>query len=178
MVQPTVQEKKLTYMSGFGFLIIMIVVWLTTLVFLVAHSGLAPLLVFLSFLCLISTSGFFVNEPNQAVVVTFFGTYIGSAVENGFFYTYPFTSKNRVSLKVVNIHTEKTKVNDAKGNPIEIAAVIVWKVASPYKALFGVDNYRQFISTQSDAAPSPRTIPTTRMTTRSNHCAGIPMLYL
>ena len=97
-------------------------------------------------------SGFFVNNPNEARVVEFFGNYIGTIFQSGFFWTVPFVRMRTISLKVRNINTSKIKVNDFNGNPIEIAAVVVWKVVSPAKACLNVGDYHEFINIQSETA--------------------------
>ena len=96
--------------------------------------------------------GLFVVQPNQSRVVTFFGRYVGTVREDGFFWTNPFTMKKVVSLRVHNFAGEKLKVNDATGNPIEIAAVVVWRVVDPARALFDVEDYQQFVNIQSETA--------------------------
>lgn len=99
-----------------------------------------------------SVSGFFTVEPNQAVVLTFFGRYVGSVREAGFWWTNPFAAKRKVSLRVRNFNSKQLKVNDAQGNPIEIGAVVVWQVVDSAKCLFEVDDYQQFVETQSETA--------------------------
>lgn len=97
-------------------------------------------------------SGFFVVQPNTARVIVFFGRYVGSVRESGLWWTNPFTLKPRVSLRIHNFNSEKLKVNDALGNPIEIAAVVVWRVVDSAKALLDVENYQEFVATQSETA--------------------------
>lgn len=97
-------------------------------------------------------SGFFSVEPNQAVVLVFFGRYVGTINEAGFWWTNPFTNKYRVSLRVRNFNSKLLKVNDAQGSPIEIAAVVVWQVADSAKSQFGVDDYVQFVALQSETS--------------------------
>ncbi|AFY35432.1 SPFH domain-containing protein [Calothrix sp. PCC 7507] len=99
-----------------------------------------------------SISGFFTLEPNQAVVLVFFGRYVGSVREAGFWWTNPLTIKRRVSLKVRNFNTKQLKVNDAQGSPIEIGAVVVWQVVDSAKSQFAVNNYEEFIAIQSETA--------------------------
>ncbi|MBD0346904.1 MAG: SPFH domain-containing protein [Coleofasciculus sp. Co-bin14] len=99
-----------------------------------------------------SVSGFFTVEPNQAVVLVFLGRYVGSVREAGFWWTNPFVSKRKVSLRVRNFNSKQLKVNDAQGSPIEIGAVVVWQVVDSAKALFEVDDYQQFVATQSETA--------------------------
>lgn len=91
-------------------------------------------------------------QPNEAKVLTFFGNYIGTIRDAGLFMTVPFTDKQRVSLRVANFNSQILKVNDSKGNPVEIASVIVYKVVDTAKALFSVDDYEQFVQIQSESA--------------------------
>jgi regulator of protease activity HflC (stomatin/prohibitin superfamily) len=129
----------------------------------------------LALVWLVSLFGFIVNGPNQARVVQLFGTYVGTVRETGFFYGNPFYWTTRVSLRVRTFETGVTrteekkdaagnvtaaansrrqplKVNDADGTPIEIAAVVVWRVVSPAGAVFNVDDYEGYVETQADAA--------------------------
>lgn len=101
---------------------------------------------------LVTMSGLVVVEPNQARVVVFMGRYLGTVRESGFWFVVPLTSKPRVSLRVRNFNSEKLKVNDKAGNPIEIAAVVVWRVVDAARALFDVDDYAAFVATQSETA--------------------------
>jgi regulator of protease activity HflC (stomatin/prohibitin superfamily) len=96
--------------------------------------------------------GFVIVNPNEAQVVTLFGRYTGSARNPGLWWVNPFTVRKRVSLRVRNFESAKLKVNDHDGNPIEIAAVVVWRVVDSAEALFQVDNYQQFVSVQSESA--------------------------
>ncbi|MBA4187954.1 MAG: hypothetical protein C0467_08035 [Planctomycetaceae bacterium] len=129
----------------------------------------------LSLVFTISLFGFIVNGPNQARVVQLFGKYVGTLHETGFFYGNPFYWRTRVSLRVrtfetgmntteerkdvagnvlaaATSHREPIKVNDKDGTPIEIAAVVLWKVVSPAEAVFTVDDYEGFVKLQADAA--------------------------
>lgn len=90
--------------------------------------------------------------PNQAKIVMLFGKYLGTIRQNGMFITIPFTTKTTISLKVSNFNSNKLKVNDVDGNPIEIAAVIVFKVIDTAKARFDVENYESFVEIQSETA--------------------------
>jgi|WetSurMetagenome_2_1015567.scaffolds.fasta_scaffold14880_2 hypothetical protein len=96
--------------------------------------------------------GFTVVQPNEARVLVLFGKYIGSIRDSGFWWANPFTDKKRVSLRIRNFNSEKIKVNDLHGNPVEIAAVVVWQVVDSSRALFDVDNYVQFVDIQSETA--------------------------
>jgi len=124
-------------------------------VILMAHSGEVRLLWFfipVVFAWSIAIGGFFVVQPNEARVLVFFGKYAGSVRESGFWFTNPFTTKRHVSLRIRNFNSERLKVNDLQGNPIEIAAVIVWRVVDTAKALFDVDHYEGFVAIQSETA--------------------------
>lgn len=101
---------------------------------------------------LILLTGVQIVQPNQAKVLTFFGSYLGSIRQPGIWMTVPFVAGKRVSLKVRNFNSEKLKVNDVDGNPVEIAAVVVIKVIDSAKAIFDVDNYEQFVEIQSETA--------------------------
>lgn len=98
------------------------------------------------------TAGFFIVNPNFAALLVLFGDYRGTVVRNGFFWANPFMRKHKISLRVRNQETSRLKVNELSGNPIEIAAVVVWKVIDPYKAQFEVDAYTDYVSVQSEAA--------------------------
>ena len=101
---------------------------------------------------LICYKGFFMVAPNQSKVLQLFGTYVGSVRETGLRWANPFYSKETVSLRVRNFESEMLKVNDSSGNPIEIAAVVVWKVVDSAEAVFEVDDYVNYVHIQSEAA--------------------------
>ncbi|MBB5233922.1 SPFH domain-containing protein [Deinococcus budaensis] len=96
--------------------------------------------------------GFFIVQPNQAKVLTLFGRYVGTERRNGFYWTNPFTVRKNVSLRIRNFNSERLKVNDQAGNPIEIAAVIVWRVVDTARAIFDVEDYSGFVAIQSETA--------------------------
>jgi len=97
-------------------------------------------------------SGLTVVNPNEARVVQFFGRYVGTVNQAGFHWTVPLSTKRRLSLRVRNFETARLKVSDADGNPVEIAAVVVWRVVDTFKAAFGVDNHIDYVAVQSEAA--------------------------
>lgn len=97
-------------------------------------------------------SGLFTVNPNEARVLTLFGKYVGTVREAGLWFANPFFAKKRISLRVRNFETTKLKVNDNHSNPIEIGAVVVWKVVDSAEALFEVDDYQHYVQTQSEAA--------------------------
>ncbi len=101
---------------------------------------------------LICLGGFFIVQPNEARVLVFFGRYAGSVAQAGFFFANPLAARHSVSLRVHNFNSEKLKVNEARGNPIEIAAVIVWRITYTAKALLDVENYKGFVAIQCETA--------------------------
>jgi len=109
----------------------------------------ASLLFFALALCLI---GFYMVEPNQAAVLTLFGKYVGTDKVQGLRFNNPFYSKRKVSLRVRNFESGKLKVNELDGSPVEIAAVVVWRVVDSAEAMFNVDDYESFVHIQSEAA--------------------------
>ena len=113
-----------------------------------------PLAVPVAVIFVLVATGFTIIQPNEARVVTFFGRYIGTLRQNGLLYTVPFTIKKRVPVKLINFVTDHLKVNDRNGNPIEIGAVVVWRVADAAQATFNVDDYKVFVANQSDIAIS------------------------
>jgi regulator of protease activity HflC (stomatin/prohibitin superfamily) len=103
-------------------------------------------------LCVPCMLGFFVVNPNEARVLQFFGHYAGTARKEGLRWANPFYTKRHVSVRVRNFETSHLKVNDLEGNPIEIAAVVVWRVVDTAEALFQVDAYEQFLQVQTESA--------------------------
>ncbi len=97
-------------------------------------------------------AGFMAVQPNDSRVLILFGKYTGVVRQSGFWWVNPFTIRKKVSLRIRNFNSQKIKVNDLHGNPIEIGAVIVWKVVDSAKAVFDVDNYEQFVDIQSETA--------------------------
>ena len=96
--------------------------------------------------------GFYMLQPNQAAAITLFGSYIGTDRNTGLRWTWPWMAKKKVSVRANNFISDKIKVNDLRGNPIEMAAQIVWRVVDTAQALFDVDDYRSFVSVQVEAA--------------------------
>ncbi len=147
-MQP-LQEGKAWRLPGFLVLVveIVLVLWLVRRP---PHSGL--LLPIASLVAVLLALGFFIVQPNEARAVVFFGRYSGSVRQSGFHWTNPLSVRRRVSLRVRNFSSYKVKVNDASGNPVEIAAVIVWRVVDSAKALFDVEDYAAFVALQSETA--------------------------
>jgi hypothetical protein len=96
--------------------------------------------------------GFYTLQPNQAAVLVLFGRYLGSDRTSGFRWANPFVTKIKVSLRARNLNMHMIKVNDHRGNPVEIAAVVVWRVEDTAQATFDVENFEQFVTVQSEAA--------------------------
>jgi regulator of protease activity HflC (stomatin/prohibitin superfamily) len=97
-------------------------------------------------------SSIVIVPPGQSRVIQFFGTYVGTVRRPGFWCVWPLTIRRAVSIRVRNFETNRLKVNDADGNPVEIAAIAVWQVADTAKAVYGVDDYPAFVSIQSESA--------------------------
>ncbi|MGE5380433.1 MAG: SPFH domain-containing protein [Methylocystaceae bacterium] len=146
-------EQKAWKMNGFiALLVVLVLGALSTYFFLPLGSMNITLAVILMLAALVIVSGFTVVQPNQAAVIIFFGSYVGSIREDGFWMAVPFTGHNKISLRVSNFNSKTLKVNDVNGNPVEIAAVVVFKVIDSARARFDVDNYEQFVEIQSEAA--------------------------
>ncbi|HSH25366.1 MAG TPA: SPFH domain-containing protein [Massilibacterium sp.] len=143
-------EKKAWKMNGFVGVLLMIA-FLGAAFFSVINEQI--LFAIISVLVAVTlASGFIIVQPNESKVVLFFGNYLGTIREDGFFMTVPFSVRKHVSLRVRNFNSAKLKVNDIDGNPIEIAAVIVFKVVDTAKAMFDVDDYDDFVEIQSETA--------------------------
>jgi regulator of protease activity HflC (stomatin/prohibitin superfamily) len=147
-------ERRAFRVSGFAMLGVLLV--------LIVAAGFAAntkpealgggLVVLLSLAAALVIAGFTVVNPNEARVMQFFGRYVGTIVDAGFHWTVPLSSKRRMSRRVRNFETERLKVSDADGNPVEIAAVVVWRVVDTFKASFGVDDHISYVAVQSEAA--------------------------
>jgi regulator of protease activity HflC (stomatin/prohibitin superfamily) len=175
-----VEDRELRLGSGWmGVILVLALLALIVVLIVFAARWQEPHLLWaiipLSLVWLVSLFGFIVNGPNQSRVVQLFGKYVGTLRETGFFYGNPFYWRTRVSLRVrtfetgmnkteetkdqfgrvltpASAHREPIKVNDKDGTPIEIAAVVVWKVVNPSEAVFHVDDYEDFVKVQADAA--------------------------
>lgn len=114
--------------------------------------GPSPLAIFCVPLLVFLAKGFVILDPNQAAVMIFFGNYAGTLRSAGFFWVNPLYSKRRISLRAHNLNTPTLKVNDRAGNPIEVAAVIVWRVYDTARATFDVEDYVAYVTMQSESA--------------------------
>jgi len=152
-----IQEKTRTAASGY---LALVVLPAFTLLFgwlfirsAIAENVVPAVLYLLALLViLICYKGFFMVHPNQAKVLQLFGTYVGSVRQTGLRWANPFYAKEPISLRVRNFESGQMKVNDSVGNPIDIAAVVVWKVVDSAEAVFEVDDYESFVHIQSEAA--------------------------
>jgi len=144
------KEKTLRPVSGF-WVIALIAVCLGGGIYGAVQEYVAVSVILFVVAAILCTS-ITVVQPNKSVVVTFFGKYVGTIATSGLFAVIPFSVRKTVSLRVRNFNSVKLKVNDVEGNPIEIAAVIVFKVINSAKALFDVDKYMAFVEIQSETA--------------------------
>ena len=117
-----------------------------------ANEAVSPVGIVLLLLAAIATSSLTIVNPGQSKVVQFLGSYIGTLRRPGLLMTVPFTTRRSVSVKVHNFETHELKVNDFDGNPVNIAAIIVWQVADTARAVFAVEDYAQFVAVQSESA--------------------------
>lgn len=151
------KEKAAFHVNGYlgllGAIIIgLISLWLMFVGFTRNFPVVLTIGIILFLIVILFSTSLTIIQPNEAKVLTFFGNYIGTIRDAGLFMTVPFTNKETVSLRVCNFNSQILKVNDSKGNPVEIAAVIVYKVVDTAKALFSVDDYEQFVQIQSESA--------------------------
>jgi hypothetical protein len=151
-------EKIIKPISGIiGFLIILVTLAASVYFFLqIKENDVNPWTIVTAILLLIISiflmKGLMIIQPNHSRVLNFFGKYAGTIKENGWFFVNPFYTTYNISLRSQNLESAKLKVNDKMGNPIEIAAVIVWQVGETYKAAYDVVNYKEYVVRQSEAA--------------------------
>jgi regulator of protease activity HflC (stomatin/prohibitin superfamily) len=157
MNRELIREKKPSAAPGGLMLVVLLAALIGTVVWLIQSAktgsgeGVLVSLVLLG-ITIVALPGLTVVNPNQGRVLVLFGTYVGTLKEQGFWYVNPFCQKRSISLKVRNFESSKLKVNDHDGNPIEIAAVVVWRVVETAEAIFQVDDYENFVHVQSEAA--------------------------
>lgn len=143
-------EKPNSPVSGYVMLTIVIVLFVGGIWGLIAMKNIQflwPLVI-----SLVLMPGFFFVNPNNAVVLVLFGEYKGTVKTNGFFWVNPFFIKKSISLRARNFDSDKIKVNDKVGNPIQIGVILVWQVKDTFRASFEVDNYETFVKLQTDSA--------------------------
>jgi regulator of protease activity HflC (stomatin/prohibitin superfamily) len=146
-------EFKTRSASGYLMLVVLLVLQIATVAAVVVLPSFLKILAILAVLVvLICWIGFYMVHPNQGKVMQLFGGYAGTDRTHGLRWANPLYSKNTVSLRVRNFESGRLKVNDANGNPIEIGAVIVWRVIDTAEAIFEVDDYENYVTIQSEAA--------------------------
>ncbi|MBP6506482.1 MAG: SPFH domain-containing protein [Opitutaceae bacterium] len=149
-------ERRTSAVSGWLMLFVVIGLFLAAAFFLTAAIRGGPRLGLIAIVLLVTAlvclGGFFTLQPNEGAVLILFGGYRGTVRDSGFFFTNPFNKKFKISLRARNLNGEKLKVNDKRGNPIEIAAVVVWRVQDTAQAVFDVDNYEAYVRIQSESA--------------------------
>jgi len=152
-----IREKERKVPSGYLMLVVLLAAQMAAFygVFLNLRAISIPgivVTVVISIMILILWAGFFMVHPNQARVLQLFGAYAGTAREPGLRWANPFYTKRAVSTRVRNFESGQLKVNDSRGSPIEIAAVVVWKVVDTAEAIFEVDDFEEFVNIQSESA--------------------------
>jgi regulator of protease activity HflC (stomatin/prohibitin superfamily) len=154
MDKQSAQERVAHSANGFNYLLIGFGSLLTGAFLMWARPAPSTLLIaaLCGLLTLWSWTGLYMLQPNQAAVMTFFGSYRGTDRSDGLRWANPFYAKARLSVRARNFNSEKLKVNDLRGNPIEIAAAIVWNVQDTARASFDVENYEAYVLTQAEAA--------------------------
>ncbi|PBJ82222.1 hypothetical protein CMZ84_08485 [Lysobacteraceae bacterium NML93-0399] len=147
------KENPIRSLPGIPVLLVQLAVLGACVWLFVPGGGGAPVAAaIVALLTLFTLIGHYIVEPNQAAVQSLFGKYVGTVKEAGLRWNNPFLTKRRVSLRVRNFESGRLKVNELEGSPIEIAAVIVWRVVDSAEAVFNVDDYESFVHIQSEAA--------------------------
>lgn len=150
------EKKALAFPGLLLFLFVLVLFAFSVTSFIAGEAESNPLLIGVGagwlFVGILVSVGFFVNAPNEAKVLTVFGTYTGTVRDSGFWWANPLATKKKVSLRVRNFSGAQIKVNDLHGNPIEIAAVVVWQVTDTARASFDVEDFESFVTVQSETA--------------------------
>lgn len=151
------RENEYRASTGLTSLFLLLLVGLASLfVLLKSAAAQMPVGVILSLLVLVVTcimlGGLFIVNPGDAKALILFGSYKGTVKTPGFWFANPFLTKRKISLRIRNFETQKLKVNDHRANPIEIAAIVVWRVVETAEALFEVDDYQKYVAVQSESA--------------------------
>lgn len=150
-------EQRVSAPDGWAILLLVLAIFIGGIILLILGIGAeVPLMIVSSFLvvglAIFLACGFFTLQPNTAAVLILFGAYKGTVRESGFFWKSPLIKKEKISLRARNLNGDKLKVNDKRGNPIEIAAVVVWHVEDSAQASFDVDRYEHYVAVQSESA--------------------------
>jgi regulator of protease activity HflC (stomatin/prohibitin superfamily) len=144
-------EKPLTTMNGIA-MVFLLIILIALLVFSVAVLRNPVIIVAVALAVAFVAPGFFMLQPNEAAVITLFGDYLGTERQPGLRWTLPWNIRKRVSVRARNQNIETLKVNDKRGNPVEIGAVVVWRVEDTAQALFDVEDFESFVRVQSESA--------------------------
>lgn len=152
-----IEEKVVHSLNGYMAFTLSVGLFLGGLAILVANAEHEQLGVILTGLVILAggglgLAGLYMVQPNQAAVLQLFGAYTGTVRDSGLRWSNPFYTKKKVSLRSNNLNMEKLKVNDKRGNPIEIAAAVVWKIEDSARAIFDVEDYQNFVRVQAEAA--------------------------
>jgi regulator of protease activity HflC (stomatin/prohibitin superfamily) len=142
-------EKMYKPVSGYVMLMAVLLLGILGILSIAARMPFGALFILVA---LVMCGGFFFLNPNSSLVLVLFGDYRGTVKDNGFHWVNPFFMKKKISLRARNFDSDKIKVNDKVGNPIQIGVILVWQVRDTYKAAFDVDNYETFVRVQSDSA--------------------------
>ena len=150
-------EKPYSAKSGLAALLVLLAVIIGSLVLAViqfdaGNEGRGMLYILVVIVAAVLCGGLFIVHPNEAKALVLFGTYKGTERRDGFWWANPFLTKQAISLRIRNFETAKLKVNDNHSNPIEIGAIVVWKVVDSAEALFEVDDYSRYVAVQSESA--------------------------
>jgi hypothetical protein len=146
-------EKEIVTANGIGMLLLLLgLILVEVLGFPALRGAFAAPAVAIGLAILFIAGGFFMLQPNEAAVVTLFGAYLGTERKPGLRWTLPWNGRTRVSVRARNYTIDTLKVNDKRGNPVEIAAVVVWRVADTAQALFDVEDFENFVKMQSESA--------------------------
>jgi hypothetical protein len=150
-------EKQVDTSDGWRMIGRTIMAFLGAVALLVVFGFIESIIMLLGAIFLLLTfallvAGFFTVQPNESKVLTLFGAYVGTVRQSGLQWANPFFCKRKVSLRLHNLNGERLKVNDKRGNPIEIAAVVVWRVEDTFQASFDVENYDAYVHIQSESA--------------------------
>ncbi len=149
----TIKDRTCTTWSGLGALLaLLLCLVLAVSLFFTGNPYFILPAIALVLIDFFLMRGLFVVNPNEARVLQLFGSYVCTVKRDGFHWVNPFYSKTRVSLRVRNFESQQLKVNDHDGNPIEIAAIVVWRVVDAAEAVFEVDDYEHFVKVQTEAA--------------------------
>jgi regulator of protease activity HflC (stomatin/prohibitin superfamily) len=144
--------EEVDFKSSSGYLALVLMFIALIAVPLSVAARFPPLVLLAVFALIFIAKGMYILQPNQSALMMLFGSYRGTDYSTGLRWANPFLNKKKVSLRLRNFNSEKLKVNDKRGNPIEIAAAVVWKVSDTARAVLDIDNYEQYVPIQAESA--------------------------